>query len=448
MSTNIQNRPYVRIVEQPAPSSRFRYESERRLANSILGASSTPENRTYPAIQIVGFKGRAIVVVSCVTRDKPYKPHPHNLVGREGCKRGVCTLEIPQDTMSLEFCNLGIQCVKKKNVEEALRIREEIRVDPFRTGFAHRETPGLIEQNAVRLCFQVFLEDDVRGRFTVCLPPVVSDPILDKKATNELVIVKLSDQETTADGGKKDLILLCEKVAKDDIQVRFFEENDGALLWENFGRFAPNQVHKQTAIWFEPPPYHRVDIIETVKVCIQLRRPSDGIVSEPLAFYYQPLDEELRRKKCRINEASFSEVKHECSYAVKTIPPVNQETSNPFLYNTCTSNIYEQALVHPISPNIKEQPANNQENLNPFQPQTSTWNIPFQQYQETDSNSSNVKNEPLIDNGRLLDINQPCQLKQLNFNSGELGSFDVYDIDNLSETLNTNLSFSDFNAKD
>ena len=44
--------------------------------------------------QIVGYKGRAVVVVSCVTVDPPYRPHPHNLVGKEGCKKGVCTLEI------------------------------------------------------------------------------------------------------------------------------------------------------------------------------------------------------------------------------------------------------------------------------------------------------------------------------------------------------------------
>ena len=31
------------------------------------------------------------------------------------------------------FSNLGIQCVKKRDIEEALRVREEIRVDPFRS---------------------------------------------------------------------------------------------------------------------------------------------------------------------------------------------------------------------------------------------------------------------------------------------------------------------------
>ena len=82
-------------------------------------------------VQIVGYKGRAIIVVSCVTKDQPYRPHPHNLVGKESCNRGVCTMEIASENMTATFTHLGIQCVKKKDIEEALTVRQEIRVDPF-----------------------------------------------------------------------------------------------------------------------------------------------------------------------------------------------------------------------------------------------------------------------------------------------------------------------------
>lgn len=74
-------------------------------------------------------------MVSCVTKDAPYRPHPHNLVGRDGCKKGVCTLEVNNESMTLSFANLGIQCVKKKDIDEALRVREKMRVDPFRSMF-------------------------------------------------------------------------------------------------------------------------------------------------------------------------------------------------------------------------------------------------------------------------------------------------------------------------
>lgn len=43
------------------------------------------------------------------------------------------------------------------------------------------------------------------------------------------------------------MILLCEKVAKEDIQVRFFEERDGQLCWEGYGDFQPTHVHKQVS---------------------------------------------------------------------------------------------------------------------------------------------------------------------------------------------------------
>lgn len=78
-------------------------------------------------------------------------------------------------------------------------------------GFNHRSQPSSIDLNAVRLCFQVFLESEQRGRFTVPLSPVVSDPIFDKKAMSDLVICKLSDASCSVAGGKE-MILLCEKV--------------------------------------------------------------------------------------------------------------------------------------------------------------------------------------------------------------------------------------------
>ncbi len=131
---NYRRSAFVKITEQPASKAlRFRYECEGRSAGSIPGVLSSPENKTFPSIQVVGYRGRAVVVVSCVTKDPPYRPHPHNLVGKEGCKKGVCTVEINSDTMSVTFSNLGIQCVKKRDIDEALRVREEIRVDPYRS---------------------------------------------------------------------------------------------------------------------------------------------------------------------------------------------------------------------------------------------------------------------------------------------------------------------------
>ncbi|XP_066594284.1 embryonic polarity protein dorsal-like isoform X1 [Prorops nasuta] len=289
MSMERAHRPYVEIVEQPAGKAlRFRYECEGRSAGSIPGVNSTPENRTYPSIKVVGYKGRAVAVVSCVTKDPPYRPHPHNLVGKEACKQGVCTLEFNSDNMICTFANLGIQCVKKKDIEDALKAREEMRVDPYRTGFEHKKQSNSIDLNALRLCFQVFVEGNQKGKFNVPLTPVVSNPIFDKKAMSDLVICKLSHCCASVAGGTE-MILLCEKVAKEDIQVKFFEEQDGQVLWEGYGDFQPTHVHKQTAIAFRTPSYHQQQVEQPVQVFIQLRRPSDGTTSEALPFQMLPL---------------------------------------------------------------------------------------------------------------------------------------------------------------
>ncbi|CAG9823112.1 unnamed protein product, partial [Phaedon cochleariae] len=292
-SIQARKQAYVKIVEQPASKAlRFRYECEGRSAGSIPGARSTPETKTYPTVQIVGYQGRAVVVVSCVTKDAPHKPHPYKLVSKSNnkdCRDGIFQTEVnvkgPFHLVDLK--NVGIQCVKRRRMANSLKLREELKIDPFNTGFSHRNQPTSIDLNTVRLCFQVFLEGDTPRKFSVPLTPVVSEPIYDKKAMSDLSITKLSDCVSYVDGGRKDMILLCEKVAKEDIQVRFFEDPGD---WEAYADFQPSQVHKQHAIWFRTPRYKTLDVTEPVKVFIQLKRPSDGAVSEPLPFELWPLD--------------------------------------------------------------------------------------------------------------------------------------------------------------
>ena len=81
----------------------------------------------------------------------------HNMfqIGRGGCKSGVCKEYVDSEDMTIEFPHLGIQCVRKKDVEASLRERRGIRVDPYRQGFRHMENTGTIDLNAVKLCFQV-----------------------------------------------------------------------------------------------------------------------------------------------------------------------------------------------------------------------------------------------------------------------------------------------------
>merc|ERR1712227_790441 len=289
----VEQKPFVRILEQPASHKlRYRYKCEGRGAGALQGERSTTDKKSFPKIQIVNYTGPAVVVVSCVTHDSdPPKTHPHNLVspasvGRDGCKKGVCTMNINNEDMTVEFPHLGIQCVRKKDIAEALKLRQEIRVDPFRQGFDHVNNPNSIDLNAVKLCFQVFLENPSSpGKYTVILPPVCSKPIYDAKAKKELQIMDMSDNTAPADGGKK-IIILCEKVSKEDIKVRFYDYHG----WEEWADFGSSGVHKQYAISLTAPRYHNVNIREPVRVCVELVKPSDDSRSEEEEFFYTPLN--------------------------------------------------------------------------------------------------------------------------------------------------------------
>ena len=72
--------------------------------------------------------------------------------------------------------------------------------------------------NSQLLC-QVFLENSNQpGKYTVPLQPVCSKPIFDAKAKKTLQIMDISESSAPAEGGKK-IIILCERVARDDIKV-------------------------------------------------------------------------------------------------------------------------------------------------------------------------------------------------------------------------------------
>lgn len=68
--------------------------------------------------------------------------------------------------------------------------------------------------------------------------------------------------------------------------MRFFS-SDG---WEARGSFSQADVHRQVAIVFKTPAYYNTSIMESVTVQMQLRRPSDQEVSEPMDFRYLPDD--------------------------------------------------------------------------------------------------------------------------------------------------------------
>ncbi|XP_029965304.1 transcription factor RelB isoform X2 [Salarias fasciatus] len=305
----VLEKPRLVVVEEPKDRGmRFRYECEGRSAGSILGATSTDSSKTQPAIEIQGsieHIKKVTVTVSLVTKDLPHRPHPHCLVGKDcPAESGICVVSFnPNSSRRHSFANLGIQCVKRKDLDLSLQKRRSQNIDPFQTG----HTKGIedIDMNAVRLCFQCELEwDDGRSD---SLSPVVSKPIYDKKATTTSQLkISLLNQYSGSCHGRTEVFMLCDKVQKDDIEILFRHGS-----WKANGEFSQTDVHRQIAIVFKTPPYQDQDISEGVEVSVVLRRISDQMESEPVKFTYLPQNidpYEVKRKRATIkSDISFKD---------------------------------------------------------------------------------------------------------------------------------------------
>ncbi|XP_041116576.1 nuclear factor NF-kappa-B p100 subunit-like [Polyodon spathula] len=308
------NGPYLAIIEEPKQRGfRFRYECEGPSHGGLPGASSEKNKKTYPTVKIYNHVGYARVEVQLVTHSDPPRVHAHSLVGKQCSEHGVCSVNVGPNDLTAQFNNLGILHVTKKGVNEVLtkrlkaeRMRQRgddvVITEQEEQEIANeaRELGKVMDLNVVRLKFMAYLQDS-NGGFTLALKPVISQPIYDSKSPNasNLKISRMDKTSGSATGGDE-IFLLCDKVQKDDIEVRFYEDDDNG--WEAYGDFAPTDVHKQYAIVFKTPPYRKNQIDRPVTVFLQLKRKKGGDASEPKQFTYHPQiqdKEEVQRKKLK-----------------------------------------------------------------------------------------------------------------------------------------------------
>ncbi|CAD5120983.1 unnamed protein product [Dimorphilus gyrociliatus] len=307
----IKAQPYVSFVEQPQERGyRFRYESEGATHGGIQGDNTKKSKKTYPSVQVHNFRGNVKVVVQLVTTDLQPILHPHKLVGKH-CKYGFYVQDFqPNDKMTFTLQGLSIIHVTKKEVPELLAKRIEddkiFKSEILRASDLSYEQPWSqeidentsknIAMNAVKLKVSVYLTDAESGRIMTPNPFwAYSNIVHDSKCTNgtNLKITRIDKKEGCCTGGDE-IFLLCEKVQKNDIEVRFYETNaQGELVWEDFGKFGVQDVHKQFAIVFRTPAYHDTKIIRDVTVFMQLRRKQEREASNSISFVYVPERSEM-----------------------------------------------------------------------------------------------------------------------------------------------------------
>ncbi|XP_065361070.1 nuclear factor NF-kappa-B p110 subunit [Calliphora vicina] len=301
----------LRITEQPVEKFRFRYKSEMHGTHgSLNGTNSQRNTKTFPEVELVGYKGPAIIRCSLFQTNLE-SPHSHQLVVRKD-DHDICDPHELKVSLEVgyfaEFKNMGIIHTAKKFIVEELLKKKRKRLG--REVLTTKEDQELHKQtekeakdmnlNQVRLCFEAFRVEENKS-YTPIAAPVYSNPINNRKSaqTGELRITRLSIATGNVAGGD-DLILLVEKVSKKNIKVRFYEMVEDEQVWEAFATFRESDVHHQYAIVCRTPSYKDKDIDKAVEVFIELVRPSDDERSyPPVSFRYKPNYAVISRKRRR-----------------------------------------------------------------------------------------------------------------------------------------------------
>ncbi|CAK9300362.1 unnamed protein product [Gordionus sp. m RMFG-2023] len=313
--------PYLKILEQPLERGfRFRYKSEAGAHGGLPAETSQRNNKKYPTIKIENYLGPARVEVTLMTNEPEPRLHVHKLVGKN-CDDGSCQVRIlPENEMTICFQNLGILHVPKKEVPQIMqeRLEEEYRMQKIMSQDRHsanydlseaerqmirvnaEENAKTMELNVIRLCFQSYIIDS--SGHEIPIPPVLSKPVYDSKSPNTAALkICRMDKQAGYCVGNEEIFLLCERVQKDDISIRFFElDEKGKEIWHDYGKFSIHDVHKQYAIVFRTPPFRTQNLSKPARVFIQLQKKKDGLTSEPKPFTFRPVplyDEHVGKKR-------------------------------------------------------------------------------------------------------------------------------------------------------
>ncbi|XP_067136281.1 nuclear factor NF-kappa-B p110 subunit-like isoform X2 [Centruroides vittatus] len=325
--------PYIRIINQPTNRMRFRYGSEKGSHGALTGKDSSHKRKTFPTVQLENYFGNKTVYVKATlhTNSEPPVQHVHRLRGPD-CTDGFCIKKVDK-TSIVVFQNLSIEFVGKRELTNIIYERKQKELqfqlcDEVIRDLANEESKR-INLHVVRICFEAGIFEDGTQWQSLC--KTYSDPIANQKSTDtgELKITRIDKCSGSCKGGDE-VFLLCERVNKKDIKIKFFEEKDGESRWEAEADFTDSDVHHQVAIVFKTPPYRNIDINQSVIVAVQLFRPSDNETSKSIQFEYQPAlkdttSYDLSKKKRKTSHTDFEPLSTATSLSPK---PVNTTSIN------------------------------------------------------------------------------------------------------------------------
>lgn len=169
--------------------------------------------------------------------------------------------------------------------------------------------------NAIRLCFEAIIQPDPNDpEKLVKFPPTVTHPIHNSKDVPVVLRIQdISDTSSPVGGGKK-IMIFCNKISKDDIQIRLYEENGNKnVVWVGWGKFQCHEVHRGVGIAFRTPKYYLQTFDQPKNIFIELVRPSDNVRSNRFPFQYVPditnIESVMARKQRKIDKLNFEYLK-------------------------------------------------------------------------------------------------------------------------------------------
>lgn len=319
------------VIEQPMKETRYRYKSESGSHGPLIGESSTQQKKTYPTVRLENYNAQLPhrIKASLVTAEDTARPHVHRITMRGRDDEDCCYVTVRENGTAM-FPSMSIVFQQKKTVADILYRRKIESLQPSQEEARQLQTEAKKEAaelnlNLVRICFTAeCCEEGVWKPLCVAY----SNPVANSKA-GKLRITKANRKSGSCKGGDE-VWILCEKINKKDIQIKFFEENQETKerTWEAPATFQESDVHYQVAIVFKTPPYRDTNLQHQVPVKFQLIRKSDNDCSEPFEFVYMPCgpseDELLAHKRRKLSHHSPEEASH---YSGIMGPPCSSSSS-------------------------------------------------------------------------------------------------------------------------
>lgn len=211
------------IVEQPMKETRYRYKSESGSHGPLIGESSTQQRKTFPTVKLENYNVQLPhrIKASLVTAEDTARLHVHRITMRGRDDEDCCYVTVRENGTAM-FPSMSIVFQQKKTVADILYRRKIERLQPSEEEARQLQTEAKKEAaelnlNLVRICFTAeCCEDGVWKPLCV----VYSNPVANSKA-GKLRITKANRKSGSCKGGDE-VWILCEKINKKDILIKFF----------------------------------------------------------------------------------------------------------------------------------------------------------------------------------------------------------------------------------